>query len=327
MLFRLMLVFTLSFTILACATPRTMSPNFCARADWFDVGRKDGEQGRDSSYALKHERSCEQWLNNVDYKKGLDEGIRSYCSPAGAYSVGAAGNIFENVCSPIQEKSVRKYYEQGLRTNTLIVSHEASLNELKAEKNKIEKDNTVLGDVKKAFAIVSGRSQTEDLDRKVEDAEDLLHRQSLLAPAGSVVPTSKQYQLGQMPIINDAPIAGILTAATIGFGLGHGVEGIYRERGWKWTAIDIANIVGFTTIGQSCNETRPEQGPSGETIYTTRTKKTLPCVVGPLLLVGGFFASRVFQALEVNEYGWNPYGVTVIPEKNGGAAFYVTFQW
>jgi hypothetical protein len=62
------------------------------------------------------------------------QGLVAYCTPEKGYSFAKAGKIYQNLCSPAQEKTFLPGYYKGRREylNTLLVDYGARLTELKS---------------------------------------------------------------------------------------------------------------------------------------------------------------------------------------------------
>lgn len=309
-----------------------MSKSLCEKADWGSVGFRDGVEGRGSEYIGQHRKTCGAVVDEPSFERGRLEGLKEYCSPGRAYSAGASGESYSGACPLELEAVFYKNYYEGQKTYEVVMRRQAAHARLEDSREKIKKDNTVLGDVTKGVSILTGRSQTENEERLVEDLDDQVHRSLLSAPAGATVPSADQFSQNQANAFlgdsrNSLPLAGIISGATIGFGTGHAFTGLYATRGWKWTAIDAVNVAGFFAIAPSCFTTTKTRGDDGAIVFDNQTKDTGSCQLGVLALMGGVVASRVFQAIEVGKYAWNPYSVGIGPNAEGGASAYASYSW
>ncbi|RYZ64813.1 MAG: DUF2799 domain-containing protein, partial [Proteobacteria bacterium] len=272
----------------------TMSKSLCDRASWNSVGYQDGAVGRDRFYVREHQKTCGQLVDAEAFEKGRTAGLRAYCSPANAFSDGASGVSYKGTCPPELEATFYKHYYAGQKTYPLVFEREAARATLAGEQEKIENDNSVVGDISKGVAIITGKSQTEAEERRVEDLDDKIHKEFLSAPAGSEMPTAEKFRqnYADTPVSGFSeksfPVFGVAAGSIIGFGVGHAVTGLYSTRGWKWTAIDAATIAGFFAIGPSCLDKTRSDDSLGVKTVGYETKNSGSCQLGVLALFSGF---------------------------------------
>ncbi len=82
----------------ACAT---LSESECRSANWYDIGVKDGANGRADDFILQHAKACnEHGVIPVakPWREGRQEGLKRYCTPRNAYEVGKRGASLSPVC-------------------------------------------------------------------------------------------------------------------------------------------------------------------------------------------------------------------------------------
>jgi hypothetical protein len=93
-----------------------MNANECVTADWQAVGYEDGSRGYNSSRFSSHRKACAKHGVTADfptYKKGYDQGVRSYCTPERGYSLGKKNKALPNICPSDLIASVRRGYDLG----------------------------------------------------------------------------------------------------------------------------------------------------------------------------------------------------------------------
>lgn len=82
-----------------CATGR-MSAEDCRAADWRAQGVEDGKAGWPAAYFTRYVEDC-QAVDAPDlsaWSEGREEGLRTYCTPAGGYAAGREGREYAGVC-------------------------------------------------------------------------------------------------------------------------------------------------------------------------------------------------------------------------------------
>jgi hypothetical protein len=99
----------------ACAS---LSEEACRTGDWESIGYNDGVRGRAESYINEHREACAEYgiaPNTAVWLRGRIEGLKQYCTPDNAYTVGRRGNELNNVCPTTQLSELRLANFFGLR--------------------------------------------------------------------------------------------------------------------------------------------------------------------------------------------------------------------
>ena len=99
----------------ACAS---LSEEACRTGDWESIGYNDGVRGRYESYINEHREACSEYgiaPNTAVWLRGRIEGLKQYCTPDNAYTVGRRGNELNNVCPTTQISELRLANFFGLR--------------------------------------------------------------------------------------------------------------------------------------------------------------------------------------------------------------------
>ncbi len=112
--------------VAACAS---LNEEACRTGDWGTIGYNDGVRGRAESYINEHREACGEYgiaPNTAVWLRGRIEGLKQYCTPDNAYSVGRRGSELNNVCSTAQLSELRlanffglRYYEIAREINAL----------------------------------------------------------------------------------------------------------------------------------------------------------------------------------------------------------------
>ncbi|MEX3008165.1 DUF2799 domain-containing protein [Hoeflea sp. TYP-13] len=133
----------------ACAT---LNEAECQTANWRDLGQRDGQQGRASSYIVEHEKACARYGTPVDgqsWRAGWEVGIRQFCSPQNGLQVGREGKYYAQSCPADVAPGFLRTYAVGKRVY-----------DARTERDRI-------------------RSDIDDLNRSVTDAKDDQERSRL----------------------------------------------------------------------------------------------------------------------------------------------------
>ncbi len=147
-----------------------MSEGECLTANWVDRGYKDGRHGYPASRVVDHSEACAKVGVAPDirlYRKGYDQGIAQYCTPANAVAEGRAGHAYGHVCPARLEGRFLVYYRQGR------VAYDAQqrVDRLNSESRRLQHE---LDEEKEARARRRLRSELQNLDRRLRRARNEL---------------------------------------------------------------------------------------------------------------------------------------------------------
>ncbi|MCY6381441.1 DUF2799 domain-containing protein [Hoeflea prorocentri] len=109
----LMLVLPLALS--ACAT---LNEAECETTNWRDLGERNGQQGKASSFIVEHQKACSAYGLPVDgtaWRAGWEQGIRQYCTPQNGLLVGKAGKSYANACPVDLAPGFLRTYSVGKR--------------------------------------------------------------------------------------------------------------------------------------------------------------------------------------------------------------------
>jgi hypothetical protein len=96
----------------------SLSKDECLSANWYDIGIRDGANGRGEEYVAHHAAACsklgvepdrERWLD------GRDRGLERYCTARNGFRVGEYGGSYNGVCFAIDEHQFLRGYDAGRR--------------------------------------------------------------------------------------------------------------------------------------------------------------------------------------------------------------------
>ncbi len=109
-----------SLSLLALAGCATLSERECRSADWYDIGLRDGANGRGEEYVAEHAAACgklgiaperERWL------AGRERGLERYCTVNNGYRIGEVGGTYNGVCFAYDEREFLRGYHLGREVN------------------------------------------------------------------------------------------------------------------------------------------------------------------------------------------------------------------
>lgn len=133
----------------ACAT---LNEAECQTSNWRDLGQRNGQQGKASSFIVEHEKACARYGIPVDgtaWRAGWEVGIREYCTPRNGLQVGREGKSYAQSCPADMAPAFLRTYAAGKRVY-----------DAKSERDHI-------------------RTSIDDLTRSVADAADETERSRL----------------------------------------------------------------------------------------------------------------------------------------------------
>ncbi len=105
-----------AFLLTGCGGGATVSESQCVAGDWQTLGYRDGVRGYRSSQLLAHQDACVKYgviPDRYGYKLGWEEGIREYCEPYNAFSIGERGKGHNNVCPTDMRTEFMHAYQEG----------------------------------------------------------------------------------------------------------------------------------------------------------------------------------------------------------------------
>ena len=108
----------ISFAVLAVAigSCAPISEKACLGGDWGAIGLADGKAGKPASMLQSYSETCADFgvaPVQETYLAARAAGLKFYCTPENAYSVGRSGARLANVCSPDLQSAMRPAYDRG----------------------------------------------------------------------------------------------------------------------------------------------------------------------------------------------------------------------
>lgn len=116
MISKVALLIALTLTT-GCATQRLITAIPCQGLDWFEIGRRDGANGKTVNALNGHIDECKNGESpNADlYLNGRNAGLVDFCTSQSGFEFGRAGTPYMAVCPEHLEKRFLPGYEQGQR--------------------------------------------------------------------------------------------------------------------------------------------------------------------------------------------------------------------
>ena len=140
-------LYLLSGVILAAALVgcASLSKDECLQANWYELGWRDGNQGKPRSLFQKHADACLKHsvrAEKTEYFRGRDDGLMNFCTYDNGFAQGKTGKSYHYVCPPNLEASFlagfikgRKFYE----FNRKVIALEKKMKMIDAEIQQKEK--------------------------------------------------------------------------------------------------------------------------------------------------------------------------------------------
>lgn len=126
----------LTFLLLmsGCAS---LTESECRNGDWYGIGYRDGDNGRETSRLGSHTEACAEYAIAPDegrYRAGYAKGVRSYCEPENGLEQGRRGMSYRGVCPVEMERPFLRAFNAG-RT---VYDAERRVQELERERSELE---------------------------------------------------------------------------------------------------------------------------------------------------------------------------------------------
>lgn len=102
---------------MALAGCASMSPEECLIANWGEQGWQDGRNGYAPTRIIEHRKACAEVgvvPDTAQYRRGWDQGVLEYCTPANGVVLGRQGQPYRNVCPPQLEGPFVYWHQLGM---------------------------------------------------------------------------------------------------------------------------------------------------------------------------------------------------------------------
>lgn len=118
----------------------TMSESDCINADWREVGRNDGLEGKRQTQLARHYDACVKYGITPDrdeYMSGRESGLAVYCTQDSGYWEGRNGAGYQRVCPASSEPAFLAGYRAGQSVYDAIENIRSVRGEMESAKARI----------------------------------------------------------------------------------------------------------------------------------------------------------------------------------------------
>lgn len=115
----------------------TLNEAECTKADWHDIGLKDGSAGERIEQFSRYQKACSKHGLDVDvesYNAGRNKGLISFCTADKGYKEGIYGNEYFGICPKPLASEFKTAYVKGLKVK---------LEQLSLEQIRLDQDIVV----------------------------------------------------------------------------------------------------------------------------------------------------------------------------------------
>lgn len=110
-------ILILSIAIIATTGCSLMSKKDCLTSDWEKLGFDAASSGKSSEQFNHLAQACEKYniaANQVNFKKGYDNGLVTYCTFDSGLKRGSKGKSFKTMCDPERFSQYKKGFLAGV---------------------------------------------------------------------------------------------------------------------------------------------------------------------------------------------------------------------
>ncbi len=153
-------VLSFAITCIILTGCQTISPEECKMADWYNRGANDGSEGVKASVIQTYRSECAEAgvkVNSVEWRKGYEQGLRSYCTAENGYLVGSEGRNYYGVC---QNSKFIENYRLGKNEHELKQKRQEIRDEINKIRTKLNSE--------------TDKSKQKNLRKQIERLEDRL---------------------------------------------------------------------------------------------------------------------------------------------------------
>jgi len=151
------------FTVLGMSGCATMSADECTMSDWHTIGFEDGASGYAPERLGNHRKACAKHGVAPDfeqYQAGRTQGLRQFCQPSRAFSLGASGGRYNGVCPSDLEMDFVDAYNSGHQLYTLRSAVSSATYQINAKNAEIERTEDKIKQAE--AALIARETSVED---------------------------------------------------------------------------------------------------------------------------------------------------------------------
>ena len=175
---------TLTFTMLTLVSCASLNEDDCLSMDWATLGYEDGAAGHTGKRIGKHREACAKYgvsPNLEAYNSGRNDGLKEYCRPANAYTVGVSGAQYKGVCPSELADEFTHAYEDGRHLYSLEQTFQQTRSEITTKENRLTKldkrSNKVDSELVNGDTTPEERQDLVNTSRKLAEEIGQLHQQ------------------------------------------------------------------------------------------------------------------------------------------------------
>ena len=176
------------FGLLLSAGCATLNKEECERANWQDLGQRDGRSGYTNARLTKHQEACSEHgisVNTTEYTRGYQNGLKSFCTKQNGFEQGKSGKTNQRVCPPKLQSLFNKGYTQGRRIYELNKGIEAAEKAIADLNSRIDETYSKEEFEKRSYAserrrLSRDKATQERKLRRLERELDILRTTSLI---------------------------------------------------------------------------------------------------------------------------------------------------
>ena len=155
----------------------TMSADECVTSDWHAIGYEDGARGYTADQLGNRRKACAKHGITPDfeaYQAGREQGLRQYCQPSRAFSLGAGGSRYNGVCPGDMEADFVDAYNSGHQLYTLRSRVSSATNRINAKKHELDNANDRIHSAE--AQLISAETTIEERVLLLADLKELSER-------------------------------------------------------------------------------------------------------------------------------------------------------
>lgn len=152
----LALLLIMSGALSGCAT---LSEGQCRTADWYQIGRQDGNNGLERARLHQHHKACAEYGIRPladRYYAGRDAGLQRYCTPRRGFEHGLEGRPYRGVCPLKLEPAFLAAYREGKEIHDVESAIDDIEHDIDRYRRRLEQDDL-------------GRDERRTLRRQLHD--------------------------------------------------------------------------------------------------------------------------------------------------------------
>ena len=157
--------------LVACVGSALRPTPTCAKVDWYEIGRRDGAEGKVADENAATPKECARDLlqgESEAYENGWNAGVVEFCTASAGLEAGRSGQTYEQVCPTHLERGFLEGYRAGVRIHELEEKNVAISRRIDSLSQSLEKASPAVGpaSVTDSKNLSRLRSQLDDLKRQ-----------------------------------------------------------------------------------------------------------------------------------------------------------------